>query len=97
MSEFKKALVIDNGSDMIKAGFAGDDRPPAVFPCIVERPPLNGITIQLPMEQKSRYVGIDDIMPQKRQKYKCPIKNGIVISWDDMDKLWHYTFHDQLR
>ena len=32
------ALVLDNGSGMCKAGFAGDDAPRAVFPSIVGRP-----------------------------------------------------------
>ncbi len=30
-----QALVVDNGSGMCKAGFAGDDAPRAVFPSIV--------------------------------------------------------------
>lgn len=32
------ALVIDNGSGMCKAGFAGHDAPRGVFPSIVGRP-----------------------------------------------------------
>ena len=32
------ALVVDNGTDMCKVGFAGDDEPRAVFPSIVGRP-----------------------------------------------------------
>ena len=32
------ALVVDNGSGMCKAGFAGDDAPRAVFPSLVGRP-----------------------------------------------------------
>ena len=32
------AVVMDNGSGMVKAGFAGDDAPRAVFPAIVGRP-----------------------------------------------------------
>lgn len=32
------ALVVDNGSGMCKAGFAGDDAPRAIFPSIVGRP-----------------------------------------------------------
>uniref|UniRef100_A0A7P0TBL1 Actin gamma 1 n=1 Tax=Homo sapiens TaxID=9606 RepID=A0A7P0TBL1_HUMAN len=35
MEEEIAALVIDNGSGMCKAGFAGDDAPRAVFPSIV--------------------------------------------------------------
>eukprot|EP00808_Paulinella_micropora_P014033 g67267.t1 len=33
-----QALVVDNGSGMCKAGFAGDDAPRAVFLSIVGRP-----------------------------------------------------------
>ena len=32
------AIVIDNGTGMCKAGFAGDDAPRAVFPSIIGRP-----------------------------------------------------------
>lgn len=36
--EEQTALVCDNGSGLVKAGFAGDDAPRAVFPSIVGRP-----------------------------------------------------------
>ena len=36
--EESQALVMDNGSGMVMAGFAGDDAPRAVFPSIVGRP-----------------------------------------------------------
>jgi hypothetical protein len=39
------ALVIDNGSGMVKAGFAGDDAPRAVFPSIVGRPRHQGVMV----------------------------------------------------
>ena len=32
------ALVIDNGSGMVKAGFAGDDAPRSAFRSLVGRP-----------------------------------------------------------
>ena len=41
------ALVVDNGSGMCKAGFAGDDAPRAVFPSIVGRPRHQVILSQL--------------------------------------------------
>ena len=31
------ALVVDNGSGMCKAGFAGDDAPRSVFPSLIGR------------------------------------------------------------
>jgi hypothetical protein len=49
------ALVVDNGSGMCKAGFAGDDAPRAVFPSIVGRPRHQNIMVG--MGQKDSYVG----------------------------------------
>merc|ERR1712087_546315 len=49
------ALVVDNGSGMCKAGFAGDDAPRAVFPSIVGRPRHQGVMVG--MGQKDAYVG----------------------------------------
>jgi actin-related protein len=42
-----QALVIDNGSGMCKAGFAGDDAPRAVFPSIVGRPRHTGVMVSV--------------------------------------------------
>jgi len=36
--EVVAAVVIDNGSGMCKAGFAGEDAPRAVFSSVVGRP-----------------------------------------------------------
>jgi actin-related protein len=38
--------VIDNGSALIKAGFAGDDAPRAVFPSVVGRPKHQGVMVR---------------------------------------------------
>jgi len=45
MEEEPKAVVIDNGSGTIKAGFAGDDAPRSVFSTVVGRPRVPGIMV----------------------------------------------------
>ncbi len=55
MAEEARPLVVDNGSGMMKAGFAGDDAPRAVFPSIVGRPKHRGVMVG--MGQKDAYVG----------------------------------------
>jgi len=49
-SEDMACICVDNGSSLIKAGFAGDDAPRSVFPTIVGRPKMPGIMVG--MDQK---------------------------------------------
>jgi actin len=88
-------IVCDNGSGMVKLGFSGDDAPRSVFPSIVGRPKSE--QAMLGAAKKDYYIGDDAQAKRGILQLRYPIEHGIVTNWDDMEKIWHHTFYNELR
>jgi len=95
MGDEQHSIVCDNGSGMVKAGFSGDDAPRCVFPSIVGRPKTE--QAMMGSAKKDHYIGDDAQARRGILTIRYPIEHGIVTNWDDMEKIWHHTFYNELR
>lgn len=88
-------IVLDNGSGTTRAGFAGEDAPKVIFPSFVGRP-------KHPRVLAGALEG-DTFIGQRAQDYRgllkinWPLEHGIVTDWEDMERIWHYVFEEELR
>jgi len=88
-------VVIDNGSGVIKAGFAGDDQPKCFFPSYVGRP--KHVRIMAGAVEGDLFIGRKAQELRGLLKIRYPIEHGIVSDWDDMERIWKYIYEEELK
>ena len=81
--------MLDIGSSMTKAGFAGDDTPSIVFPTLLGRPIVSG--------EKDLYIG--DELQKKRSilNVSSPLEGGYVSDWEGFENLLNHILQKELR
>lgn len=86
-------LVLDCGSGVCKAGFAGEDAPCIELPSIIGK--IRHRAARL--DPSDSFVGDGAQNNRGILSLNYPIERGIVTNWDDMEKIWHHLFHNELR
>ncbi len=92
-----RPLVIDNGTGLSKNGFAGEDQPRSVFPTLIGYPKYTGIMTDVDHYVREYYVGDEALNLRGVLRLFYPIEHGQVSDWDAMEKIWHFTFFNDLR
>ncbi|KAJ3294635.1 Actin-2 [Borealophlyctis nickersoniae] len=88
-------VVIDNGSGVIKGGFAGDDLPKCFFPSFVGRP--KHVRIMAGAVEGDTFIGKKAQELRGLLRIRYPMEHGIVTDWDDMERIWQYIYTEELK
>lgn len=89
-------IVIDNGSGVIKAGFAGDQIPKYHFPNFVGRP--KHVRVMAGALEGDIFIGPKAEEHRGLLNIKYPMEHGVVKDWNDMERIWQYIYSkDQLQ
>jgi actin-related protein len=86
--------VIDNGTSYTKAGFSGEEAPRSAFPTLVGKPKPQ---VLLNSEKNERLLGQEALEKLGISTITHPIESGVITNWEDMEKIWHHTFYNELR
>ncbi|MEM1511856.1 MAG: actin family protein [Candidatus Jordarchaeales archaeon] len=92
-----KPLVLDNGTGLTKNGFAGEDQPRSVWPTCIGYPKYTSIMTDVEHHTREYYIGEEALNLRGVLRLVYPIEHGVVTDWDAMEKIWHYTFFNDLR
>jgi len=84
-------IVIDNGSGMIKAGFARNEQH-HVFPCIVGTPKYKKSKVIFLKHRNEKLVGTEDLKCRGMLTLRYPMKNGVIDNIDDMLLIWEHFY-----
>jgi len=91
-----EVIVIDNGSQNMKVGYSGEDAPRSVFRSLLGTVPYDGEDTRT-QEFKDFYVGNEAQEHREMLDLQHPIQGGVITDWDAMEKLWEYTFNNELQ
>ncbi|KAK9839450.1 hypothetical protein WJX81_002957 [Elliptochloris bilobata] len=91
------AIVLDLGAGSVKAGYAGEDTPKAIFPSVVGcragPPAADGKA-----PQRERFVGSQALGFRRDNMEVVPaLANGLYDDWELLEDLWNHAFSDRLR
>lgn len=88
------AVVIDGGSGLLKAGFAGENEPRLVMVPEVGRPRHREV---FSIRNKQVLVGEEVRANRDPLDIHMPVQYGMVVNWPDMERVWDHVFTQVLQ
>eukprot|EP01084_Bolivina_argentea_P116448 206910_1 len=89
-----KAIVIDNGTGMMKAGISGENAPSTIFPTLIGHLKQSPLYHGMP---KKDYIGKEIQSKLAALSLMHPIEYGKIKRWTDMECIYSHIFENELK
>jgi actin beta/gamma 1 len=93
-SSTSDTVIIDIGEALTKVGFAGEEKPRAIFPTVIGKPKYQTMA---GVQAQELYVGDDTSRMRGVLKLSYPISRGAVMDWNNYFAILNYIFYNVLR
>ncbi|RLN67071.1 hypothetical protein BBP00_00001861 [Phytophthora kernoviae] len=98
-----EAIVLDNGSGCLKAGFSGEDTPRTTFPACtgrVKNP--EWFASQAPnwkaeLRDRDMFVGTECQLYRDFLELSNPLNRGVVEDWEALERMWEFVFTQEMK
>jgi actin-related protein 3 len=93
-------VVIDNGTGYTKMGYAGNYEPnylvPSIISCTQRSEDAKSSDLTQPPPDLDFYIGKDAEIKRSNYDLSYPIADGIISSWDNMEKYWQRCIYQYM-
>ncbi|MFX0090695.1 MAG: actin, cytoplasmic 2 [Candidatus Hodarchaeota archaeon] len=90
--KIRRAIVIDIGSSLMKAGFSDEDYPRWIFSTLLGYPRFMNIMDDVDHYIRNYYVGEEAQQLRGVLNLVYPVECGLVVNWDAITKIWNEYF-----
>ena len=95
-----ESVIIDNGTNTIKAGFSDDDMPRVVIPTVLGRPTSNTGVVEEEDDKNNEQIDIfvgEEALNKGGILQLCrPITKGEITDMKTMELIWKHIFYNEL-
>lgn len=90
-AEEARTIIIDNGSEITRVGYAGDNTPTSILPSVVGKPKF--IYKFGTDAEKDIFVGDEALSKSRSLAITRPFEHCEILSWDDLETIWSQIFY----
>ena len=88
-------VVMDNGSDLFRAGYPSESAPRVLIPSLVGLPRNKGVAMAA--GYRDYEVGYGALEQQGNLDTSQPVRAGVIDNWHDVERLWSHVIYKELR